>query len=239
MTARLRDRANRRTSTTHRCGLAAAAVGIGLGLGVLSGQATAWADTGHSGSSGASSSHSTAHSPAHAARTSVHGAHRATLTTAHPLQPRAGLASSRRSAVHADSTAAQLNSSATAPQATASTPPPPGPLSPIAQLIGLPGHIVNTVLQSLDMTAATTGPQSPLNFAPIDQLVFAAFRGIEHAAGLDATPTTQPVPPTMTYTGPTTAPTPTVAQFLNAAAAEYVLGGVPGACDSSPSTVCR
>ena len=46
--------------------------------------------------------------------------------------------------------------------------------------------------------------------------------------GLDATPTTQPIPPTMTYTGPTTALTPTVAQFLNAAAAEYVLGGVPG-----------
>ncbi len=87
---------------------------------------------------------------------------------------------------------------------------------------------MNTVLQTLDMTAATTGPQSPLNFAPIDELLFTAFRRIEHAAGLDATPTSQPVPPTMTYTGPTTALTPTVAQFLNAAAAEYVLGGVPG-----------
>ncbi|WP_431235153.1 hypothetical protein ACQ856_11930 [Mycolicibacterium psychrotolerans] len=224
MTARLRDRADRRTSTAHRCGLAAAAVGIGLGLGVLSGQTTAWADTGHSGSSAASSSHSTAN----AASTSGHGARRDATSAAHAVPPRAGLATSRRSAVHADSTAPQISSSTTTSPATASTPQPPGQLSPIARLIGLPGHIVNTVLQSLDMTAATTGPQSPLNFAPIDQLVFAAFRGIEHAAGLDATPTTQPVPPTMTYTGPTTALTPTVAQFLNAAAAEYVLGGVPG-----------
>jgi hypothetical protein len=84
------------------------------------------------------------------------------------------------------------------------------------------------VLQALDFTTAAGGPQSPLNFAPIDELLFAAFRRIEHAAGLDAPPTDQPVPPTLTYTGPTTALTPTVAQFLNAAAAEYVLGGVPG-----------
>ncbi|WP_367646130.1 hypothetical protein [Mycolicibacterium sp. P1-5] len=111
---------------------------------------------------------------------------------------------------------------------TASTPQPPGPLSPIAQLIALPGHIVNTVLQALDMTAAASGPQSPLNFAPIDELIFTVFRRIEHAAGLDATPTAQPVPPALIYTGPTTGLTPTVAQFLNAAAAEYVLGGVPG-----------
>lgn len=78
------------------------------------------------------------------------------------------------------------------------------------------------------MTAATTGPQSPLNFAPIDDAIFIAFRRLEHLAGLDATPTTQPIPPTMTYTGWAPGPTPTVAQFLNAAAAEYVLGGVPG-----------
>ncbi|KDF00667.1 hypothetical protein Y900_017385 [Mycolicibacterium aromaticivorans JS19b1 = JCM 16368] len=108
------------------------------------------------------------------------------------------------------------------------TPTPPAPLSPIAKLIALPGHIVNTVLQSLDLTAAVGGPQSPLDLAPFDNLIFAVFRRIEHAVGLDATPTTQPIPPTLIYTGPTTALTPTVAQFLNAAAAEYVLGGVPG-----------
>ncbi|MCV7345387.1 hypothetical protein [Mycolicibacterium rhodesiae] len=224
MTARLRDRADRRTNTAHRCGLAAAALGIGLGLGVLSGQAPAWADTGHADSSASSSSHSTAT----AARTSTggHSAHReVSRSTAHSAAPRAGLATSRRSAVHTGSTAPQLTS--TTP-VTTSAATPPGQLSPIARLIGLPGHVVNTVLQSLDMTAATTGPQSPLNFAPIDQLVFAAFRRIEHVAGLDATPTNQPIPPTMTYTGSTTALTPTVAQFLNAAAAEYVLGGVPG-----------
>ncbi len=86
------------------------------------------------------------------------------------------------------------------------------------------------MLQSLDLTAAVGGPQSPLDLAPFDNLIFAVFRRIEHAVGgLDATPpTTQPIPPTLIYTGPTTALTPTVAQFLNAAAAEYVLGGVPG-----------
>ncbi|WP_370368479.1 hypothetical protein [Mycolicibacterium sp. CH28] len=36
------------------------------------------------------------------------------------------------------------------------------------------------------------------------------------------------MPPTETYAGPTATPTPTVAQFLNASAAEYVLGGTPG-----------
>ncbi|GAY16456.1 hypothetical protein MSZK_31820 [Mycobacterium sp. shizuoka-1] len=117
----------------------------------------------------------------------------------------------------------------TAPTTTATTTPtPPAPLSPIAKLIALPGHVVNTVLQALDMTAAVSGPQSPLDFAPFNDLVFAVFRRIEHAVGLDATPTTQPVPPALIYTGPTTGLTPTVAQFLNAAAAEYVLGGTPG-----------
>jgi hypothetical protein len=111
---------------------------------------------------------------------------------------------------------------------TATTPSPPGPLSPIAKLIALPGRIVNTLLQALDLTVSVGGPKSPFNFAPIDEMLFAAFRGVESALGLRKTPAVAPVVATETYTGPTTAVTPTVAQFLNAAAAEYVLGGVPG-----------
>jgi hypothetical protein len=107
------------------------------------------------------------------------------------------------------------------------TPSDPGPLSPIAKIAALPGRIVNTVLQALDLTVSSTGPKSPLNFAPIDEALFAAFRRVEAAVGLDKTPVAQPVPPAETYDGPTTAKTPTVAQFLNAAAGEYVLGGTP------------
>jgi hypothetical protein len=108
------------------------------------------------------------------------------------------------------------------------TPTPPAPLSPIAKLIALPGRIVNTLLQALDLTVSAGGPKSPFNFAPIDEMLFAAFRGVENVLGLRKTPVVQPVVATETYTGPTTAVTPTVTQFLNAAAAEYVLGGVPG-----------
>ena len=84
------------------------------------------------------------------------------------------------------------------------------------------------MLQALDLTVSSTGPKSPLNFAPIDEALFAAFRRVEAAVGLDKTPVAQPVPPAETYDGPTTGKTPTVAQFLNAAAGEYVLGGTPG-----------
>lgn len=254
MTGQTQRRASQRKRTACRCGLATLAVGIGLGIGTVGGQAAAWADTGHAGSS--STSQSQASDPKTAA--DGHDSHRGS-----------GLATSRRSTIRPDSTASQRNStspasaaavtipisaptpgtevSATSARAVATTarkttasaalavtvtspttPTPPAPPSPIAKLIALPGHIVNTVLQSLDLTAAVGGPQSPLDFAPFDNLIFAVFRRIEHAVGLDATPTTQPVPPTLTYTGPTTALTPTVAQFLNAAAAEYVLGGVPG-----------
>ena len=227
MTARVPDRANRRTHTGHRCGLAAAALGLGVGLGIASGQAVAWADTGHANSSSASSTHSTASGPRKSDGNKA-AKRDATATAASASSRGAGLATSKRLAADRNYTAPQPLPTASATTSASVAPQPPGQLSPIAQLIGLPGHIVNTVLQTLDMTAATTGPQSPLNFAPIDELLFTAFRRIEHAAGLDATPSSQPVPPTMTYTGPTTALTPTVAQFLNAAAAEYVLGGVPG-----------
>ncbi|WP_241474198.1 hypothetical protein [Mycolicibacterium neoaurum] len=108
------------------------------------------------------------------------------------------------------------------------TPAPPQPLSPIAALIELPGRIVNAILQFLDFTVAATGPRSPFHIAPINDLLFAAFRELERWAGLHQTPAVQPALPTMVYTGPTDRPTPTVAQFLNASTAAYGLGTTPG-----------
>lgn len=107
-------------------------------------------------------------------------------------------------------------------------PPKPKPLSPIARLLQLPGRIINAVLQVFDITVDAHGPRAPISLAPINDLLFAAFRGLENLFGLHKPPAVQPVIPTLTYTGPTTRLTPTVAQFLNASAAEYVLGGVPG-----------
>jgi hypothetical protein len=126
---------------------------------------------------------------------------------------------------------------ATAAAATAATTPnPPGPLSPIGRIEAVPGRIVNAVLQALDLTSSANGPKSPLDFAPIDEALFAAFRRIEDIVGLDKTPVAQQVPPTESYKLPTDAPTtPTVSQFLDAAAAEYVFGGTPG--DLKPFTV--
>ncbi len=118
---------------------------------------------------------------------------------------------------------------------TTTTPRPPEPLSPIAKIAAIPGRIVNTVLQVLDITVSANGPKSPLDFAPINDAVFAAFREIENGLGLTKSPPAQPVPPTLIYTGPTTGKTPTVSQFLNAATAEYVLGGTPG--DLKPFTL--
>jgi hypothetical protein len=115
---------------------------------------------------------------------------------------------------------------ASAPTIT-TTPAPVAPLSPIAELVALPGRIVDTLLQALDLTVAAGGPKSPFDFTPIDEMLFAAFRRVEGALGLAKTPSAQPVA-TETYTGPTTAVTPTVTQFLNGSAAEYVLGGTPG-----------
>ncbi len=113
-------------------------------------------------------------------------------------------------------------------------PKAPEPLSPIAELLQLPGRIVNAVLQLFGFTVGD-GTKTPITFAPINDLLFAVFRGLERLLGLDKTPAVQQVVPTLTYTGPTTATTPTVAQFLNASAAEYVLGGLPD--DLVPFTV--
>jgi hypothetical protein len=118
---------------------------------------------------------------------------------------------------------------AVAPSAVVvTTPTPPKPLSPIATVLELPGRVINAVLQFLDFTAGASGPRSPFNIAPINDLLFGAFRELERLAGLHRTPAMQPVLPTMTYTGPTDRPTPTVAQFLNASTAAYGWGTTPG-----------
>lgn len=118
---------------------------------------------------------------------------------------------------------------------TLTTPTPPQPLNPIAKIIQLPGRIINTVLQVLDLTVAQTGPKSPFNWSPISEALFAGFRRIEDMLGLSKTPTSAPVVPELTYTGPTSGDTPTVEQFLNASANAYVLGAQPG--DLKPFTV--
>ncbi|OKH77869.1 hypothetical protein EB73_40530 [Mycobacterium sp. SWH-M3] len=125
---------------------------------------------------------------------------------------------------------------AVAPSPTSPTAPSePEPLSPIEQIAAIPGRVVNAVLETLDITTSANGPKSPINFDPIDEAVWAAFRGVEEKLGLTKTPAGQQEPPKLVYTGPTTGKTPTVEQFLNAATAEYVLGGQPG--DLKPFTV--
>lgn len=107
-------------------------------------------------------------------------------------------------------------------------PAPPQPLSPVAQLLELPARLINAVLQALGFTASANHPPVPNGLGPINDLIFGAFRELERLIGLHRTPPPLPEVPTLTYTGPTTRPTPTVAQFLNASAAGYVLGGTPG-----------
>ncbi|MCK0174989.1 hypothetical protein [Mycolicibacterium sp. F2034L] len=108
------------------------------------------------------------------------------------------------------------------------TPGPPQPLSPVAELLETPARLVNAVLEALDFTSSPNSPTLPVSLAPINDAIFGAFRETERLLGLYQTPPPQPVVPTLTYTGPTTRLTPTVAQFLNASAAEYVLGATPG-----------
>ena len=156
----------------------------------------------------------------------------ATTVTAGVTATRSGAASPVETANAVSQTPVAVKTAAltakVAAVTSATTPNPPGPLSPIAKLVALPGRIINTLLQALDLSVANGGPKSPFNLAPIDEALFAAFRGLESAIGLRRTPAVQPVVASETYTGPTTALTPTVAQLLNAAAAGYVLGGTPG-----------
>ena len=113
------------------------------------------------------------------------------------------------------------------------TPSPPEPLSPIAQLLELPGRLVNAVLEVFDFTSYADSPRLPIGLGPINDLIFGAFRELERLVGLWQTLPAQPVVPTLTYSCPTpecstARPTPTVAQFLNASTAGYVLGSTPG-----------
>lgn len=117
----------------------------------------------------------------------------------------------------------------TVPAVTVESPRPVArPLSPIAELLELPGRLINVVLQVFDITSSATSPVSPIDWGPVNNAVFAAFREVERILGLHRTPVPQPVVPTLTYTGPTDRPTPTVGEFLNAATAGYVLGSTPG-----------
>ena len=115
---------------------------------------------------------------------------------------------------------------------TTTTPEPPQELSPLAKLMEAPARLVNTVLQALDFTISSTGPKSPFDWNPIDEAVWAVFRRAEDFLGLNKTPTDVPEPTKQVYSCETEQTcdqkTPTVAQFLNAATAEYVLGGQPG-----------
>lgn len=133
----------------------------------------------------------------------------------------------------ADAESAQTDTAATSlvavtDPADETAPSPPEPLSPLAELLQLPGRLVNAVLQVFDITTAADGSTTPINFQPINDVLFAAFRDLERLFGLDRTPTVQPEVPALTYTGSTTATTPTVAQFLNASTAAYGLGTTPG-----------
>jgi hypothetical protein len=102
----------------------------------------------------------------------------------------------------------------------------PAAVSPIATIFALPARIVDAVLGLVGVTPASGTTPTPISPAPIVQLVFAAFREFEKFAGLDSPPAVQPTN-TETFTGSLTTPTPTVAQLLGAATAEYVLGGTP------------
>ena len=122
-------------------------------------------------------------------------------------------------------TASPASGAAVGTAAVNTAPSTPAAVSPIAATLALPARIVNALLGLVGITTAGTTP-SPITPAPLAQLLFAAFRRVEDVAGLDSPPA-QPVQASQTFTGSLTTTTPTVAQFLNAATAEYVLGGVP------------
>ena len=128
---------------------------------------------------------------------------------------------------YADAVTAAPAAVSTVAPVEVTTPSPPQPLSPIAQLLELPGRLINAVLQALGFTASASHPPVPNGLGPINDLIFGAFRELERLIGLHR-PVVVPEVPTLTYDGPTSSLSPTVAQFLNASAAAYVLGGTPG-----------
>ena len=137
-------------------------------------------------------------------------------------------------AAHTPATAAVRAAGATVSAATVSTAAvstaasTPARVSPIATILALPARIVDELLGLVGITTAAGTTPTPISPAPLVQLLFAAFRRLENIAGLDSPSAVEPVTISQTFTGSLTTATPTVAQFLDAATAEYVLGGVPG-----------
>ncbi|SRX78517.1 hemolysin-type calcium-binding protein [Methylobacterium nodulans ORS 2060] [Mycolicibacterium parafortuitum] len=152
----------------------------------------------------------------------------ATVAAPEPPAPSVvSLAPAKPHRAYADEPTSALAAVSTVAPVEITTPSPPQPLSPIAQLLELPGRLINAVLQALGFTASANHPPVPNGLGPINDLIFGAFRELERLIGLHR-PVVVPEVPTLTYDGPTTSLSPTVAQFLNASAAAYVLGGTPG-----------
>lgn len=224
-----------------------AAVVVGGGLALAPIQGTAWADSTTSGSA-SSASHGADRTKSAEHKTAGPKSHAKSNRRVVDTGPKsAGTSASVRSAPSkplrpsGKSVTVTIDTAPTKPPVpgvrvgrtpasaiTVPTMPGPAPLSPVAQLLELPGQLVNTAMQLLDITTSADSPPSPIDFAPLNDLFFAATRELEHLAGLDRTPPAQPTVPTLTYTGPTTRPTPTVGEFLNASAAGSVLGARPG-----------
>jgi hypothetical protein len=135
--------------------------------------------------------------------------------------------STARLAAPATLTAATKSAAAQVTAATLRTPTVTATgVSPIAAVLALPARIADVVLGLIGVTPPSASTPTPISPAPVVQLVFAAFREFENVAGLDSKPAVLPTN-TETFTGSVTTPTPTVAELLDAATAEYVLGGTP------------
>jgi hypothetical protein len=131
-------------------------------------------------------------------------------------------------AAHAAPVTTTVAAAATVSTAAVSTPASaPAAVSPMASIMTLAAHIAETVLGFFGIQTASGTTPTPISPAPLAQLLFAVFREIEGIAGLDSPPTVQPALISETFTGSLTTVTPTVAEFLDAATAEYVLGGQP------------
>jgi hypothetical protein len=131
----------------------------------------------------------------------------------------------------ASGTAISTSTVSTAQVSTAAVitaPSTPAAVSPITTILSLPASIANAVLGLFGIQTASGTTPTPISPAPLVQVVFAAFREIENIAGLDTPPAVQPALTSETFTGSLTTPTPTVAEFLDAATTEYTLGGQPG-----------
>lgn len=140
-----------------------------------------------------------------------------------PIAAHAAQATTAVRAVGATLSAAAVTTAAVGAAASS-----PAAVSPIATILALPARLVDELLGFVGITTISGTTPTPISPAPLVQLLFVAFRRWENIAGLDSPSAAPPVTISQTFTGSLTTPTPTVAQFLDAATAEYVLGGVPG-----------